>query len=257
MTKPNLPTFFKNAKLVVSKRSPEILTGIGIAGMITTTVLAVKSTPKAIRLIEDAAVNKGEEPLTVPEKVKACWKCYIPSVTTGIFSVGCLIGANSVHARRNAALATAYKISEAAFTEYKDKVVETVGEKKEQTVRDNIAKERMEHNPVSKSDVILTERGNTLCYDAHSGRYFKSDIEIIKRAVNELNRRMTYDMYVSLNDFYDELGLSNTDMGYHLGWNMDDGLIEVEFSSQLADDGTPCVVMSYRHAPVYGYSKMA
>lgn len=256
MTKPNLPQFAKTAQIFVSKHSPEILTGVGIAGMITTTILAVKTTPKALRLIEEAKAEKGED-LTSLEKVKASWKCYIPSVTTGIFSVGCLVGANSVHARRNAALATAYKISEAAFTEYKDKVIETVGEKKEQAVRDNIAKDRMEKDPVSKSDVILTERGNTLCYDAHSGRYFKSDIEIIKRAVNQLNRQMTYDMYVSLNDFYDELGLANTDMGYQLGWNMDDGLIEVEFSSQLADDGTPCVVMSYRHAPSYGYSKLA
>ena len=47
MDKTNVTKYFKMVKRFVSKRSPEILTGIGIASMVTTTVLAVKATPKA------------------------------------------------------------------------------------------------------------------------------------------------------------------------------------------------------------------
>ncbi len=39
---------FLSLKTSIKKHSPEILTGIGIAGMITTTVMAVRATPKII-----------------------------------------------------------------------------------------------------------------------------------------------------------------------------------------------------------------
>lgn len=255
MAKSNVTKFFKDIGAMASKRSPEILTGIGIAGMITATILAVRSTPKAIRLMEDAQYEKGEE-LTATEKVKAAWKPYVPAAVTGVLSVTCLIGASSKYVRRNAALATAYKLSETALSEYKDKVVETIGEKKEKTVRDKIAKDKVEKNPVSKNEVIMTEKGNTLCYETISGRYFKSDIEKIKKAVNELNRQMLNDMYISLSEFYDEIGLSHIKNSDELGWNLDEGLIDIDFSSQLADDGTPCVVVDYLTPPRYDFYKL-
>lgn len=255
MAKLNFTKFVKNVQTEVLKHSPEILTGIGIAGMITTTVLAVKATPKALTLMEKRKQDLKVEKLTPIETVKTTWKCYIPAAITGTVSIGCLIGASSVNARRNAALATAYKLSETALNEYRDKVVETIGEKKEQTIQEKVDKDRVEKNPVSKSEVIITEKGNTLCYDSISGRYFKSDIEKIKRAVNELNRRMTYDVYVSLSEFYDELDLDHTLLSDDLGWSIDDGLIDVSFSSQIADDGTPCIVINYAVAPRYNYSK--
>ena len=104
----------------------------GIAGMITTTVLAVRSTPKALKLIEEKKKEEGVDKLTPAETVKTAWKCYIPAMVLGATSVGCLVGASRVSLRRNAALATAYKLSETALTEYREQVVETIGEKKEQ-----------------------------------------------------------------------------------------------------------------------------
>ncbi len=92
-------------------------------------------------------------------------------------------------------------------------MIETIGEKKEQTVRDAIANDRINKNPVSRREVIITEKGNTLCYDAISGRYFKSDIDKLKKAENELNRRMRDEMYISLNEFYYEIGLNPTKIG--------------------------------------------
>lgn len=271
MHKPNLSSFFKSVRGSVSKHSPEILTGIGIAGMITSTVLAVKATPKAVRLIEEEkrrqnrelrkeAEKNGEssvpqiDKLPAMDVIKTTWKCYIPTVVTMVSSVACMIGASSVHARRNAALATAYKLSETALVEYKEKVLEAVGEKKERAIRDKVAESRIEKNPVSKSEVIITEKGTTRCFDYHSGRYFNSDIDHIKKAVNELNRAMTIDMYVSLNEFYDELGLSHTRLGDELGWKLDDGLIDVDFSSQVCEDGVPCLVLDYTIAPRRNYN---
>lgn len=255
MSKPNVSDFINSAKSAIVKHSPEILTGMGIAGMVTTAVLAVKATPKALDLIRDREDELEVEKLPVGEIVKTTWKCYIPAVSTCILSAACIIGASSVHTKRNAAIAAAYKLSEKALIEYKDAVIETIGEKKELEVRDKMAEKHIEKDPVSKTEVIITDKGTSLCYDSISGRYFKSDIETIKRAENVINKQLLSDMYVSLNDFYDELGLDYTKVGRELGWSVDDGLIDIHFSSQLADDGTPCLVVEYSTPPKYKFDR--
>lgn len=253
MSKSSTTSFLKRMEATLTKHSPEILTGIGIAGMITTTVLAVKATPKALTLLEDARYEKGTA-LTPVEKVKVAWKPYVPAVVTGAVSVGCLIGANSVHARRTTALAAAYQLSETALAEYREKVLETLGEKKEKTVRETISQERVEKQPVSKSEVYITNTGDTLFMDPLSKRYFKSDIELIRRAENTLNKQMLQDItgYVSLNDFYSELGLDYTDVGFDLGWNVDK-LIDLDFHATQADDGRPCLAIDYLVPPRYKF----
>lgn len=255
MAKSNMTDIIKSVKATISKHSPEILTGIGIAGMITTTILAVKATPKAIKLIEAEKRAKHVDALSPVDTVKTVWKCYIPAAMTGVSSIACLIGSNAINAKRNAALTTVYTLSEMARNEYKEKVIETIGEKKERTIKEKVDAERIKKDPVSKKEVIITEKGTTLCYDHVFGRYFKSDIDLINRAMNKINREIVINMYASLNDFYAELGLSPVEMGYDLGWNIDDGTIEIEPSSQLADDGTPCLVIDYSVSPKYNYSR--
>lgn len=273
MNKTDVTRFFKNIERSVSRHSPEILTGVGIAGMVTTVVLAVKATPKALELIaeeekhriKEATIeearewsDKGGVPIKPVDYVKLCWKPYIPAAVTGVVSVACIVGANSVHARRNAALYSAYKISTTALTEYRDKVVETIGEKKEHAIRDKVAKDKMEKNPVNESTVIITGGGETLCYDSHSDRYFYSDIDNIKRSVNELNHRMTFggEMYISLNDFYDEIGLKHTEAGDNIGWRPDKGLIDIRFGTQLTDKNKPCIVIDHLIPPEYDFDKL-
>ena len=262
MNKMQLKAIFTDLSKAARKHSPEILTGIGIAGMLSTTVLAVRATPKALMLIEEKKREKkfagGQPELTKVEIVKTAWKPYIPAAVTGVASVACLVGASSVNARRNAALAAAYALSETTLADYKEKVVETIGEKKAQEVKDVIAKDQIEKNPPSKSTVIATDKGETLCYDSISGRYFKSDIEYIRRAVNNLNERLLFDTHISLNEYYDEIGLEEIfPMGEDLGWTVDPdsankGLIELDFSSQLTE-GTPCLVVGFSNAPRYDY----
>lgn len=272
MNKTKATNFFKGVQNTLTKYSPEILMGIGIAGMITTTVIAVKSTPKALSLMDkelkrqnkelaDEAERNGEAMFAEIAKLKpidvlrVTWKCYIPTVTIGAASIACLIGASSVHSKRNAILATAYKLSETAFSEYKEKVIETIGEKKEEVIRDKVHKERIEKDPVSKNEVFITDSGETLCYDYNTGRYFKSDIEKIRRAINTLNKKMLLDGYVSLNEFYEEIGIARTSTGDRLGWNTDSDLIDLNFSSQLTEDGKPCLVIDFKVAPKYDFDR--
>lgn len=255
MNKPDLSALVKSVRAGMKKHTPEILTGVGIAGMITTTVMAVRATPKALILIEDKKKEADVDELTAAETLKAAYKCYIPAAITGVASVACLVGASSVNARRNAALAAAYTLSESTLKDYQEKVIETIGEKKEQSVRDAMAKDKMDKDPVTNREVLITGKGKTLCYDAVSGRYFECDIDLIKKAEAKLNTRIRDEMYISLNDFYYEIGLTSVRLGDELGWNINDGYIELSFSSQLAEDGRPCLVVDYLVAPRYDYSK--
>lgn len=243
----------RNVQNAMYKHSPEILTGIGIGGMITSAVLAVRATPKALKLIEAKKKEKKTTKLSTTETVKTTWKCYIPAALTGVVSASCIIGASSVNLKRNAALATAYRLSETALAEYKEKVIETIGEKKEQAVRDEIARDKIEQHPVNNSEVIITEKGDTLFYDILSGRYFKSDIEKIRAARNELNRQMLNDMYISVNEFYDEIGLPQTAQGYEFGWNITKGYIDIYFSAQMTEDEKPCLAIEHRNPPTYDF----
>lgn len=253
MGKINWSKIVKAVQSSAKKHTPEILTGIGIVGLISAGVMAVRATPKALMLIEEKKYDYDVDELTKLETVKTTWTCYVPSVIVGGMSVCCLIGASSVNFRRNAALATAYSLSESALKEYQEKVVEVIGEKKEQDVRDAIVKDKVDKTPVTNREVFLTEKGNTLCLDLTSKRYFRTDIDMLKRAVNELNRRMRDEMFISLNDFYCEIGLDSIKIGDDLGWNIDRGYIDLRFSSQLANDETPCLVIDYDVAPEYDY----
>ena len=256
MNKPKFKGLVNSLKVGVDKYSPQILIGVGIAGMLTTTVLAVKATPKALDLIEEKKKEKEVEKLAPVEAVKTAWKPYIPAAVTGVLSTVCLIGSCGVSTRRAAALATAYQIAETSISEYKDAVIETIGEKKEKEVRKKVAENKVANNPVIDGQVIVTEKGNTLCLDTLSMRYFKSDIDAMKKVENELNLALRNEDYVSLNSLYDMLGLKNTKTGGDIGWNISkDGYVEFDLSAQLAEDGTPCIVIDYDPMPKYDYDK--
>jgi hypothetical protein len=263
MSKISLKQVARSVGTSLSKHSPEILVGFGIAGMVTTVVLAVKATPKALHLIEEKKEELEVDELTPVEVVKTTWKCYVPAAISGVASAAFIIGSNSVNAKRNAALATAYKLSETALTEYRDAVIETVGEKKEKTVQDKLAEKHVKDNPVKTSEIYVTGKGQTLCLDPLSHRYFYCSKDRIDRAINKLNFEINSspfdNMGVTLNDFYEEIGLPCSATGDGLGWNLRTGLIEYHPGSQIVPEGEehegePCLVIEFTNPPKYdGY----
>lgn len=254
----------KNIWGMTSKNSPTILTGMAVAGLFSTVGLAIRATPKACILIDEwfdqrCPKSKSDlcwEDVTFLDRAKVSWRCYIPAAAVGTATIVCIIGANSINLRRNAALASMYSLTEAAFKEYQSKVTETIGRNKEVKIRDEIAKDTMQQNPASTAEIIFTGKGEVLCYDhSVSGRYFKSDIESIRRIQNEQNHKLIQEMFISLNDIYYELGLAPTKYGNEMGWNMEDGLIEFDFSSQLTDKGEPCLVIDFDVSPKFKYGQ--
>ena len=249
----------KNLGGKISKNGPTILTAFAVGGLVTTVIFTVRATPKALQLINEEYDRRAEEqigvvdvqPLTKLEVVQVTWRVYIPTICMGAATVACIIGSNSINQRRNAALATVYGLTDVAFREYKDKVAETIGKHKELKVRDDISADKVKNNPPGTNEIVFTGKGEVLCYDSLSGRYFKSDIEQIRRAINDLNKEFLTDMWMSVNDLYYALGLASTKLGDSMGWKLEEGLVEISFSSAVTPEGEPCLVLNYTVEPRY------
>lgn len=240
-----LTTVTKKFGGVLSKNSPEILTVLACGGVISTVVLAVNKTPEALLILEEETKYRQKKRLssiTKVEKFKLTWKCYIPAGVVGVTTIGCIIGAHTVNARRNAALASLYALSESAFREYKTKVIQEIGKSKETKIHDDVVKDHIAAHP-SGGNVILTGTGDVLCYDMLSGRYFMSSYEVIRRKVNDLNYDLRSEMRLTLNDLYYALGLPPIELGTMVGFDLEKSQIEPIYSTQLDNNGKPCLVI--------------
>lgn len=236
--------------------SPVLLTAIGVVGTVTTAVFAGRAAIRADYRYE-AEMNRrlgqaDPPPFGNKERVQLVWTCYIPPVISGTITIAAIVGANHLGSKRAAAVAAAYTISEKAFSEYRGKVVERIGQSKEQDIREDTARAQIARNPQSESNVVLVGSGDVLCCDLFSGRYFNSSVEALKKAQNDTNYEILHNSYASLTDFYEHIGISKTDYSDEVGWNQDK-LLELEFSTVLAEDGRPCVAYRFQVYPIRGY----
>lgn len=247
----NIKTMAKSVWAGAKKHSPEILIGMGIAGAASSVIFAVKATPKAMILLEEKRQELGVEKLEAKEIIKTAAPVYIPTAVSFGVSVACIVGASSVNARRNAALTAAYTLSESTLRTYRDKVLETVGEDKEREIRQKAAIEQQQKTPEPQTLVVSGAAGQLKCFDSLSGRYFVSTKNEIDKAVNEFNRQLRDDMRISLNDWYDLIGLDTNKLGDMLGWDIERGYVETCYASRLDEDGLPCMVVNYVEPPHY------
>lgn len=256
--------FSKVAKLTgryISDNAPAILTGIAVAGVVTTTVFGVKAGMRAEQILiqeNTRRVNEAEEletealPISLKEGFFLTWRPFVPAAIMGAATISCVIGANSINLGRQAALVSAVTLGEKAISQYQEKVLETVGEKKEQAIRDEVAKADLVANPVSENKIVVMGNGDQLCRDMLSGRYFESDIETIRRVQNDLNGEILQGDHPSLNEFYQAVGLEPIELGNTLGWN-ESHQLDIIYSSLIADNNRACITIQFRTHPVPEY----
>lgn len=242
-----IPTFLVNGLKLIKSNSPEILSGLGITGVISTAYLTGKATFSAAEIIRlyDEEVHDLSEREKLKEKVQLVWKLYIPAGISGLTTVACVFGANKASGSRTAAAVTAYSVTEKAFAEYKEKVVEQIGKNKEQQIRDDLVQQTVIQT-APKKEIIVAGTGHILCCELYTQRYFRSDMEKLRRAQNDVNARIVNELYVTLNQLYDILGLDHTSGSANLGWTSDK-LLEFEFSTVMSDNGEPCLAFDYNY----------
>lgn len=270
-TKINFKQIFKVVKKATSDHLPEILMGFGIASMVVSTVEAVGSTKDAIEAIDERKEELGldeDEKLPVKETIKVAGKFYIPSGVAAVVGIGCLIGSNSLHAKRYSTLMAAYALSDSTVQSYRKKLVDALGEEKaekvdkevrEEAVRENFKPDIYESLP---SGILEPGGGTVLCKDAFSGRPFWGNKAMWTNAVASLNNILSSDVgepYASMNEFYDfvgEHGLEHIESGESVGWNASWGkLIEPSFDWHGTSSGIPYMVCGFSSwsRPKHGY----
>ena len=229
--------------------APGLLIGAGLANWLMATIFGIVESPNARDAIEEKEMENG--PLSMVDKAKIAAPYFAPTMVSAVVGTGCILAGNNIHIDRNAAAIAAYAISETTLREYRDKTKEILGEKKEKTIREDIAKDVMESHPYSNREAYLTGNGDVLCYDKLSDRYFKSDKETLLQKENRLNKRMLEEAIITENDVYLEIGLNPVEVGNDIGWHIDDGLFHMRFDCQLTDNGIPCLVMSFERDPKF------
>jgi hypothetical protein len=240
-----MKTYSNNVKRIMSKNASDLLLIGGVACILGGGALAIKQTPKAVKLMEE---KKDKDTI---EKVKTISPLYIPSIILTGVGIAQIVCSRNITNNKIAAITTAYTVSETAFKTYKEKVKEIVEPEKYEEIKREVASEQLKRDPISNKEVIVTTKGDSLIYDNMSGRYFKSSINDIERAANYLNRKLRNEMSIDLNDFYLEVGLLPIKIGCEVGWHIDEGELEPSFSSTIAEDGTPCLVLDYDVVPIH------
>lgn len=229
MKKLNLQRLAQRSKNYLRKSSPTILSCIGAVGVVATSALAVRATPKAIRKIRaDSKMNHNGDPEAYSklEAVRSAWVCYIPAAISGTATIFCIFGANVLSKHQQAALTSAYALLNDSYNNYKTKLKDLYGENDER-----------------------------LFYDAFSNRYFESSINRVIQAEYHLNRDFVISGYLPVNHFYELLGLTPLESGNAVGWSIDDGLCWIDFnhSKVTLDDGLEVLVIDMDWVPDVGW----
>lgn len=236
----------------LKRNATVILSTTAITGVVTTAYLTGKASIQAENKLK--AHDFYHPPIRdrkerIKTRVGLVWKFYIPATASGAVTVGCILGSTRISNKRAAAAQAAFVLTERAYSEYRAKVIDEYGARKDQTIRDSIATDRVKDNP--PPNILVSGPGNVLCCELHTGRYFTSDMESLRKAQNDLNSRLLGHDSCSLDDFYWLVGLTSTSTSGDLGWNSDK-LMELEFSTVLTDDGRPCLAFAYNYVkPLY------
>ena len=260
--------------------SPQILAGIGSTCFIGSVIFAVKSTPKAITLVDSAAYKKWLETddsdyttydewlcceedsdqkvscclnkLTIREAVIATWRCYVPTAALAALGITCFVASSKISSSRNVALVSAASMAEKALVRYQEKVVDILGEDKANEIRDEVAKSELEDNSIIETNIVWTGHGEDLFFDPLIGRAFYSDVESVRSAINDFNKDLIGGVYGDLNDWYYHLGLPGVEIGEDLGWSSNK-LLDIRFTGTVTDKNKPAVVLDYVVRPSTSY----
>jgi hypothetical protein len=243
-------TILRAAEKFVTDNSPGILTGLAVAGTVTTAVLTGKA-------MFDVGMDLNASNYLVGAKydkkqlVKSYWKDFVPAAVSGVATATCIVAANHIGTRRTAAIAAAFKLSEQLTEEYKERVIKTLGGQREETMRSELAQDRMVR--AGGSETIIIAGSECLFFDEMSGRFFKGEMENIRKAINDINYKVNNYYCASLSDFYELIGVQKTTFSDEVGWNTDE-LLDVKFAATMLDN-KPAIAISFNNVPIRGYDR--
>ena len=234
--------------------SPVILTCLSIVGVFGTAVMAVRETPKALRLIKAKKDELQKDKLTPAETVQTTWQCYVPSVLIGVGTVTCIAGIGVLDKRNQAALASGYAMLNESYKQYRKSAKQVYGEDADNRIHAEMAKDakvascdwgyqvyNMEMDPESE---------HLLFYDLASKKYFNTTMAAVLNAQYHVNRNLSIRGDCSLNEYLSFLGVDGVEHGDDMGWDIGDmaenyEVYWLDFHNQkeILEDGLECIII--------------
>ena len=239
-------------KELIRKASPIILTGLAVFGVGATAYTSVRANKEVLEELdnhkvvfsnsEDGSISSVE--ITEKEKAKIYIRHYYKPILIGAGTVLCILGATTLSKKNQATLASAYALLERTHKEYVGKVKDIFGTEGHQKIMDAIALDHCEaphlYSPglldSSSLDTPLEENYHVF-YDTFSKRYFESTMPAVLEAEYHLNRNYTMSGIISVNEWYEFLGLDPIDLGDDYVWYGDDGLYWIDFDHHVFTTG--------------------
>lgn len=245
----------RKVQMFAKRNSSTILTAVGVVGVAATAVTAVKATPKAVRLLEEAKKEKGDE-LTTLETIKVAGPAYIPSIVMGTATVACIVGANVLNKKQQASVMSAYALLDNSYKEYKKKVDDLYGKEVDMHIKKEIAKDKF----TGDIDISEKEEDEELFYDEFSQEYFLSTPYKVKEAEYRVNRTLRTRDYVSVNEYYSYLGMQPIPGGDDIGWSNGGNVARywqewIDFTHEKCEleDGLEVTIVVMQGEPYLGY----
>lgn len=261
---PALQRTLRRTGLKVSKYSPQILTAVGIAGLVVAGVIAAKNTLKLEETLDNSR-NRLEAVKDHPEATQAdvnkayaknifdLAKLYGIPVTLAAGSiVAILVGHNILH-KRNLALVAAYKGLEQAFSEYRKRVVEEYGEDVDEkfryglkdvtTVGEDGKKVKTVERVGSNSDYLMEFGPDN---DNWSGNH-EHNLFYVTRAQNYFNDMLQTKGHIFLQDVTRHLGIPDSKVGAVTGWvySVGSGDDYIDFGIKDMQDSHGYILMDF------------
>lgn len=243
--------------LTMKSNSPSLLFGVGVAGVVVTTVLACKATLKIEGVLDKAQQdlsNVNDIDLRGPdydERDAHKDKAYIyvrttrelvvlygPAIICGVASIAALTKSHSILNKRNAGLTAAYAAITKELNDYRKRVQSEIGEDRERELYYPLEKcEIEETDPVTgeKTKKEISVRGHSTyakLFDRNSPSWSPApehNMLFLRCQQNVFNQILQVKGHVFLNEVYDSLGMERTTAGAVTGWLKDVGDGYVDF----------------------------
>ena len=218
----------------------DALTCLSVIGVVVSLVMAVKATPKAIKLLENSKDDKQEE-LTPMEVIKIAGPAYIPSAMICLGTITCIFGINMLNKRTQASLASAYALLDQSYQGYKKAAKSVYGDDADEKIKIQAANEM--YISADGCHIYHPEVDcfgeQILFYDTYSQRYFQSTLAAVLNAQYHLNRNFILRGEVCINEFYAFLGIDKMPCGDDIGWGLDNliesGIMWLDFDNCPAE----------------------
>ena len=228
------------------KHATKLLAGLAIGSEATALYLTAKEAP-AVKEKMDAL----PEGATKMDKFKVGVKGYAPAGAAAAVSFASIILSVMIGEHDKAVTAAAGAAAQIAAAKYQQALEKQGGKEAVKEVEKDINRECAVDKAVTAQPlrVISTGKGDDLFFDPLSGRVFLSNREEIEKAAIRINKQIFNSIWMSVNEWYEELGIDDVGLAEDKGWNVDN-LLDIGFTPQMTHDGRACLAIAYYNRPV-------